>query len=72
MLFNHLVTRATNLCEPELRFERRFLSVTHNYGLIRAQPLPGGGHRVELDLRAWQPATQTLRSAARVSATPRS
>jgi phosphodiesterase/alkaline phosphatase D-like protein len=70
MLFNRIVTRGSSLGERELRVERHALSISHNYGLVRARPLPAGGHHIEFEIRAWQPATRTLRSVARLSAVP--
>jgi phosphodiesterase/alkaline phosphatase D-like protein len=42
-----VVVRAPNLFEPELRFERHFSAVRHNFGIVQVEPLPPGGHRVE-------------------------
>ena len=70
MVFNRLVTRGVGALEPQLRIERHFLSLTNNYGLVRAEPLPGGGHRVRFVARAWTPKTGRLVTAGRLEALP--
>jgi phosphodiesterase/alkaline phosphatase D-like protein len=67
---NRVVVRAANLFEPRYRFERRFLSITHNVGIARLTPLPTGGHRVTLTIRSWNPHTRSLRTTARLLCTP--
>jgi phosphodiesterase/alkaline phosphatase D-like protein len=42
--------RGTNLFEPDLRFERHFSAARYNFGVVRVEPLPAGGHRVEFVL----------------------
>jgi hypothetical protein len=66
LFFNRLVVQAPNLLEPRYRFERHFLSLTHNYGIARVEPLPSGGHRVVITIRAWNERTRTLRTAGRI------
>ena len=67
---NWLATRAPNLFESRFRFARRFLIPANNYGLVRLTALPDGGHRVEFEVRAWDPRTRQLVTAGRVVAAP--
>jgi phosphodiesterase/alkaline phosphatase D-like protein len=69
-LLNLLAVRAPNLFEPRLRFRRHLLVFPNNYGLLRAVPLSGGGHRVSFTVRAWQPRLGRIRTAARLVSTP--
>ena len=69
-LFNWIATRGSNLREPRFRFERRFLIPRHNYGLVRLEPLPEGGHRVAFEVRAWDPKQARLVTVGRVEAVP--
>lgn len=55
VLLNRLVVRAPNLFEDRYRFRRHFLSVTNNVGVARLEPAPGGGHRIAVTIRAWDP-----------------
>ena len=68
--FNWLATRAPNLFEPRFRFARQFLIPANNFGLVRLTALPAGGHRVEFEVRAWDPRTRQLVTAGRVVAEP--
>lgn len=68
--FNHLVSRAPNLLEPRYRFERHFVSTTHNFGILQLEPLSSGGHRVTFTVRAWKPSSGGLRTAGRLVSEP--
>lgn len=70
-ILNALVVRLPNLFEPRFHFRRRLLTFSNNYGLVRVQPLPKGGHRVTFTVRAWHARQQRLRTAGRVVASPR-
>lgn len=70
MFFNRLVVHLPNLLERRYAFERHFLSLTHNYCGVRLEPLPDGGHRVILAIRAWDSKRGRLRTAARLLVQP--
>jgi phosphodiesterase/alkaline phosphatase D-like protein len=65
-----LAVRGTNWREPDLRFRRHFLVLRNNYGLVRLEPLPAGGHRVTFEVRAWHPRRRRLLPAGRVVVEP--
>jgi len=67
---NLIATRAPNLLEPELHFERHFLVLANNHGLVRLRPLPGGGHHIELTVRAWEERSRAFRAAGRLASAP--
>lgn len=69
---NLIATRAPNLLEPELHFERHFLVLANNYGLVRLRPLPGGGHHIEFTVRAWEERSRAFRTAGRLASVPHS
>jgi phosphodiesterase/alkaline phosphatase D-like protein len=69
MVANRVVVRAANLFEPRYRFERQFLSITHNLGIARLIPLWTGGHRITLTIRSWNPHSQSLTTTGRLSCT---
>jgi hypothetical protein len=69
-LLNSIAVRLPNLFEPHLRFQRRFLTFANNFGLVQAEPLSAGGHRVTLSVHAWHPHKQRLTQAARMVCTP--
>jgi phosphodiesterase/alkaline phosphatase D-like protein len=68
--FNRIAVRAPNLFERRYRFQRRLLSISHNYGIVRVTPLREGGHRVTATIRAWDERGGRMRTAGRVIATP--
>ena len=70
-ILNTLAVRGANLFEPRFRFQFRRLVYANNYGLVRIVPLPGGGHRVGVTIRAWDAKRQRLRTAARLACVPR-
>ena len=70
LFFNRVVFRAPNLLEPRYRFERHFLSLTHNFGIVRTEPLPTGGHRVVITIRGWQPRANATGTVGRVICVP--
>jgi phosphodiesterase/alkaline phosphatase D-like protein len=70
IIFNRTVVHGTNLLERDYRFKRHFLSITHNYGGIRVEPLPDGGHRVIVAIRSWNPRRRRLRTTGRLVLTP--
>jgi hypothetical protein len=63
---NLLATRAPALFEPRFRIRRRFLRFGHNFGLVRVEPLDGGGHRVRFAVRRWDERQRRLRTAGTV------
>lgn len=65
-----LMVRGTNLGEPAIRFKRHLFELRNNYGLVRVEPLPAGGHRVAFEVRAWDARGRRLRSAGHVVAEP--
>ena len=65
-----LAVRGTNLREPEWRWKRHFLVLLNNYGLVRLEPLPSGGHRVTFEVRAWNARRGRVRPAGRVVTEP--
>jgi phosphodiesterase/alkaline phosphatase D-like protein len=67
---NRFATRASNLFEPRLRFQRHFVTLENNFGRVRLQALPSGGHRVEFAVRAWHPERQQLVHGGRVDVSP--
>ena len=66
VIFNRTVVHGTNLLENRYRFERHFLSITHNYGGVRIEPLPEGGHRVIVAIRSWDAKHRRLRTTGRL------
>jgi phosphodiesterase/alkaline phosphatase D-like protein len=70
VIFNRTVVHGTNLFEPDYRFERHFLSLPNNYGGIRVEPLPGGGHRMIVAIRSWDPKRRRLRTTGRLVTYP--
>lgn len=71
-VFNRTVVHGTNLFEGRYRFERRFLSLANNYGGVRVDPLPGGGHRIIVAIRSWDPKRRRLRTTDRMLIQPES
>lgn len=69
-LLNVVSTRGPNLFEPHLRFRRRLLVLRNNYGLVRVDPLPEGGHRVQFTVRVWDVPTRALVTAAQFVTRP--
>jgi phosphodiesterase/alkaline phosphatase D-like protein len=69
-VFNQTVVHGTNLFERDYRFERHFLSLPNNYGGIRVEPLPEGGHRMIVAIRSWDPKRRRLRTTGRLVTTP--
>lgn len=67
---NQTAIHAPNLFEARFRFQRHCFTLANNFGTVRLAPLPDGGHRVELLVRAWQPANHTLRTAGQVICEP--
>ncbi|MEA2515150.1 MAG: alkaline phosphatase [Thermomicrobiales bacterium] len=67
---NWLGTRAPNLFELRLRFRRHFVTLENNYGLVRLEALPEGGHRIEFNVRAWHPRQRRLKPGGRVVVAP--
>ncbi|HKG24897.1 MAG TPA: alkaline phosphatase D family protein, partial [Thermomicrobiales bacterium] len=67
---NRIGTWVPNLFEPRLRFRRHFVTLENNYGLVRVQALPAGGHRVEFAVGAWHPKQQRLVHGGRVVVAP--
>ncbi len=65
-VFNRTVVHGSNLFERNYRFQNHFLSLTHNYGGVRVEPVDSGGHRVIVAIRAWDPKRRALRTAHRM------
>lgn len=70
MILNRVAVQAPNLFEPDMQFRRHFVAFGNNFGLVRARPLPRGGHRVEFEARVWDPARRSLRLGGRVVSLP--
>jgi phosphodiesterase/alkaline phosphatase D-like protein len=70
IVFNRTVVHGTNLLERDYHFTRHFLSITHNYGGVRVESLPDGGHRVIVAIRSWDEKRQRLRTTGRLELTP--
>ncbi|MDQ3547980.1 MAG: alkaline phosphatase family protein [Chloroflexota bacterium] len=70
MIFNRTVVHGTNLFERRYRFERHFLSLANNYGGIRVEPLPNGGHRIIVAIRSWDAKRGRLRTTGRLILKP--
>jgi alkaline phosphatase D len=62
-LANRVGTALVGLGEHRVRARRRALVTGNNFGIVRAEPRPGGGHAVALTLHAYAPATGTTRPA---------
>lgn len=71
-VMNQLGTYAANLGEPDLQFERRFLTVANNVGIVRLIALPSGGHQVTFDVRAWHPERRRLVAGGLLTVAPAS
>jgi phosphodiesterase/alkaline phosphatase D-like protein len=67
---NRLAVQWPNLFEPRFSLRGRLVTFRNNYGLVTADPLPSGGHRVTFTVRAWQRRSRRLATAGRVVATP--
>ncbi|MHB8575138.1 MAG: alkaline phosphatase D family protein [Dehalococcoidia bacterium] len=67
---NWLAVLQPNLFEPKLRFKRHLLTFLNNYGLVTAEPLPSGGHRVSFTVRAWRPRQGRLGTVGQVTSVP--
>jgi len=59
-MMNLVAAQAPNRFEPRWRFHRHFQCHENNFGTVRVEPLPPGGHRVTFQLMAWEPASGTL------------
>jgi phosphodiesterase/alkaline phosphatase D-like protein len=70
MVFNRTVVHGHNLFDRQYRYERHFLSLTNNYGGVRLEPLPAGGHRIIIAIRSWNPRKQRLRTTGRLQFQP--
>jgi hypothetical protein len=66
MTFNRIVVHGHNLLEQVYCYQRHFLSLTNNYGGVRLEPLPDGGHRIIIAIRSWNPRKQRLRTTGRL------
>lgn len=69
-IFNRTVVHGTNLFERRYRFTRHFLSLPNNYGGIRVEPLPNGGHRIIVAIRSWDAKRGRLRTTGRLVLRP--
>jgi alkaline phosphatase D len=67
---NLLATRVPDLFEPRYCIRRRFLRFGHNFGLLRVEPLAGGGHTIRFAVRAWDEPRARLRTAMAVDTKP--
>ena len=59
-MLNLVAGQAPNRFEPRWRFHRHFQCYENNFGTVRVEPLPAGGHRVTFQLMAWEPASRAL------------
>lgn len=64
LVANRLGTRFVNLGDRRYHSRRLALLPTNNFGVVRVEPMPGGGHRVGLTLHAYKPG-RPLRAAVR-------
>ena len=69
-VLNQLAVRWPNAFERQYRFKRHFMVNDNNFGRIKLVPLPGGGHRVRFDVRAWNTRRQQLYTGGRVISIP--
>jgi len=69
-MLNLVAARAPNRFEPRWRFRRHFQCHQNNFGTVRVEPLPAGGHRVTFQLMAWEPASRTLAPRGQMSSEP--
>jgi len=67
---NRIAVQWPNLFEPRFSLRGRLLTFRNNYGLVIADPLSSGGHRVTFTVRAWHRRTRGLATAGRVVADP--
>ena len=67
---NRVAVRMPNLFEPRFRFKRHLLTFQNNYGLVAAEPLPTGGHRITFTVRAWQRSRRGVATVGRVIVSP--
>lgn len=67
---NPVLTAGANLFESRYRFQRHFVFADNNYGLVRVEPLAGGGHRIEYVVRAWNASSLSLVTKEHLLATP--
>ncbi|MDP8922245.1 MAG: alkaline phosphatase family protein, partial [Chloroflexota bacterium] len=65
-LVNRIGTALANAGEATYRFERKALELSNNFGLVRVQPLSGGGHRAEFTLYGLPTGARDVRPRARV------
>jgi alkaline phosphatase D len=63
VLANRLVTSLVRLGEHELRVWRRGLATANNLGLVRVEPLDGGGHTVTFTVFEYDPKRDRLTEA---------
>jgi hypothetical protein len=68
---NRIAVRWPNAFERRFRFRRHLLTFWNNFGLVRATPLPDGGHRVSFTVRAWHPRQRRLTTVGQVLTVPR-
>ncbi len=59
-VLNLVASQAPNRFEPRWRFHRHFQCFENNFGTVRVEPLPAGGHRVTFQVMAWEPDAHAL------------
>ena len=69
-MLNLVAARGPNRFEPRWRFHRHFQCYENNFGTVRVEPLPAGGHRVTFQLMAWEPDSRTLVPRGQVACEP--
>lgn len=70
VIIHRIVTKGINLFEPRFRFQHHFLARENNYGLVRVEPHPDGGHRVEMDVRGLDSKTRKLTTVGSIRCSP--
>lgn len=70
VFLHHLVTSGLDLFEPEFRHEHHFLASENNYGLLRVEPDPDGGHAIEFEVRGLDTKTRSLKTVGRLRSAP--
>ncbi len=69
-LYSRVATRAPNVFERRWHFAHHFLTFENNLGVVQAEPLPAGGHRVTFEVRAWNPGRGELVPRGRMVVEP--
>jgi phosphodiesterase/alkaline phosphatase D-like protein len=69
-VLNLVASQAPNRFEPRWRFHLHFQCFENNFGTVRLEPLPAGGHRVTFQVMAWEPAARALKLRGQLVSEP--